>query len=252
YNILRREFSNISLDLIFGLPGQTLESLSRTLDAFIDMRPEHISAYSLMYEERTALTGLRDSGRITEIDEEDSVAMFRLITDRLCKAGYERYEISNYSLPGFRSRHNSNYWQGIPYIGLGPGAHSYDGERLRSYNMPDLKRYIDIYGGEMVEEKQEKQREKYVEGYCVDGYIETEELSLNELREEMLLTRLRTIEGLSLIEYRDRFGDKHFEELMRRIEVFIKNGTLYSPAEGYIALTEEGVMISDEIMASLF
>ena len=123
YSILREYFDNISLDLIFGLPGQGLGSLVETIAGFIELRPEHISAYSLMYEERSALTRLRDKGKITEVAEEDSVEMFRLLTSKLREAGYERYEISNYALAGYRSHHNSNYWQGIPYIGVGPSAH---------------------------------------------------------------------------------------------------------------------------------
>lgn len=138
YGLLRRSFRNISLDLIFGLPGQTPDSLRHTVDGFLDMAPEHISAYSLMYEELTALTRMRDRGTIDETAEADSVEMFAMVSDMFAGAGYEQYEISNYAREGFRSLHNSSYWKGLPYIGLGPGAHSYDGLRTRRENLPDL------------------------------------------------------------------------------------------------------------------
>lgn len=237
YSILRKYFSNISLDLIFGLPGQTLSSLSATLDRFIEMRPEHISAYSLMYEERTALTRMRDSGKVEEIPDEDSVEMFRLVTSKLKEAGYERYEISNYALPGYRSHHNSNYWKGIPYIGLGPSAHSYDGVKTRRYNLPDLALYIKEYGDQIKE--------------YGDHIKEYEFLSEEELREEMIMTRLRMIEGLDLLEFEDRFGKEERISLEKRAKPFLSSGDLIYMHD-HIALSESGVMISDEIISELF
>ena len=244
YYILRKYFSNISLDLIFGLPGQTLSSLSATLDRFIEMRPEHISAYSLMYEERTALTRMRDSGKVEEIPDEDSVEMFRLVTSKLKEAGYERYEISNYALTGYRSHHNSNYWKGIPYIGLGPSAHSYDGDRTRRYNLPDLSLYIKEYGRNIKEDREDiKEYRKNIE--------DNEILSEEELREEMIMTRLRMIEGLDLLEFEDRFGKEERISLEKRAKPFLSSGDLIYMHD-HIALSESGVMISDEIISELF
>ena len=244
YSILRKYFSNISLDLIFGLPGQTLSSLSATLDRFIEMRPEHISAYSLMYEERTALTRMRDSGKVEEIPDEDSVEMFRLVTSKLKEAGYERYEISNYALPGYRSHHNSNYWKGIPYIGLGPSAHSYDGDRTRRYNLPDLALYIKEYGRNIKEDREDiKKYRKNIE--------DNEILSEEELREEMIMTRLRMIEGLDLLEFENRFGKEERISLEKRAKPFFSSGDLIYMHD-HIALSESGVMISDEIISELF
>ena len=237
-DILRPYFDNVSLDLMFGLPGQNIKSLENTIDGFLDMRPEHISAYSLMYEERSALTRLRDAGRIEELPEEASVEMFRLLNHKLREGGYERYEISNYSLPGRRSRHNSNYWKGYPYIGLGPGAHSYDGQDRRSYNIPDLKRYLEVWGEEG-NRKPESVREEEI-------------LSKEELREELLLTRLRMKEGLDTAEYAARFGEREMRELLRKAERYISAGQLELIGEKELTLTEEGVMISDEIISSLF
>lgn len=240
YSILRKYFSNISLDLIFGLPGQTLESFASTVEGFLEMRPEHISAYSLMYEERTALTRMRDSGKIKEIGEEDSVEMFRMMNRRLREAGYERYEISNYSLPGYRSHHNSNYWKGIPYMGLGPSAHSYDGDATRYYNAPDLSLYIKEYTE--LDLQHPKKR----------SIVSFEHLSSDEQREEMILTRLRMIEGLSLEEFESLFGERERMQMLQKASSFLESGKLYFPAKDYIALTDDGVMISDEVIVSLF
>lgn len=255
YYILRKYFSNISLDLIFGLPGQTLSSLSATLDRFIEMRPEHISAYSLMYEERTALTRMRDSGKLEEIPDEDSVEMFRLVTSKLKEAGYERYEISNYALTGYRSHHNSNYWKGIPYIGLGPSAHSYDGDRTRRYNLPDLSLYIKEYGDSKDENLKLSHRTMPMH-FCeneeaASSALEYENLSEEELREEMIMTRLRMIEGLDLLEFEDRFGKEERISLEKRAKPFLSSGDLIYMHD-HMALSESGVMISDEIISELF
>lgn len=250
YKILRNHFDNISLDLMFGLPGQTIESLRITLEEFVKMKPKHISAYSLMYEERTALTRQRDKGIIEETPEEDSVRMFELINDILGGAGYERYEISNFSMPGFRSRHNSNYWIGIPYLGLGPSAHSYDGDRIRRYNPADLKSYISFYKSFRDRiERQACEDEESKNG--VISFFEEERLSDNELREEMIMTRLRTSEGIDLNEFETRFKEEERRKIEAKARSFIKSGDLEVKGNR-IRLTPAGVMISDEIISSLF
>lgn len=240
YEILRTKFDNISLDLMFGLPWQTPETLKCTLDGFIEMAPEHISAYSLMYEEATALTRGRDAGKIAEMPESDNVAMFATVSRRLAEAGYERYEISNYCKSGYRAVHNSLYWAGKPYMGLGPGAHSYDGIRVRRSNPADLGRYL----GEM------EKRKGDMENYPGNAYDVTEELSDEELREEMIMTRLRTVEGLDIKEYERRFGVNSGAELMRKASKWDTRGLDIDGVR--IALSPSGVMISDEIIASLF
>lgn len=249
FQMLRGEFDNISLDLMFGLPGQTVASLEQSVTELIALGPEHVSVYSLMYEERTAITRLRDSGKLSETPEEDSAQMFSLVNESLRGAGYERYEISNYSRPGFRSRHNSLYWQGNPYIGLGPGAHSYNGNRTRLYNLPDIKAWLAGAPGQ------------------------EERLSDEELREEMIMTRLRTAEGLNLGEYGVRFGNGALKSLLKSAAPWLASGELewggnrgglsekkaassfdvQEQTDGTcLALTTSGVMISDEIIVSLF
>ncbi len=233
YDTLRRRFGNVSLDLMFGLPGQTRRSLRESVAGVIDMRPEHVSVYSLMYEERTALTRMRDSGRIDETPEEESAAMFADITEMLDAAGYEQYEISNYSLPGFRSRHNSAYWSGEPYVGLGPAAHSYDGLRTRRANAPDVRAYIS----------------RWLDGGGDAVTVET--LTDDELREEMIMTRLRTRGGIPLEEFRRRFGAVAFRSLLSASRRWVAAG-LMEERDGTLALSRRGVMVSDEIIVSLF
>lgn len=229
YDTLRRHFANVSLDLMFGLPGQTTVSLSKTLAGFSAMAPEHISAYSLMYEERSALTRLRDSGRIRETPEDESERMFGLVNETLFRAGYAQYEISNYALPGMESRHNSAYWSGAAYIGLGPGAHSYDGRRTRRANLPDIK--------------------KYLENPII--HFETETLTDNELREEMIMTRLRTREGICLKDFSSRFGEASLRVLRENATTFVKQGILRLTRDS-LSLTRRGVMVSDAVIAALF
>ena len=234
YGMLRKSFRNISLDLIFGLPGQTEDSLLHTVEGFLDMSPEHISAYSLMYEEQTALTRMRDSGAIAETPEVDSVEMFSMVSGMLADAGYEQYEISNYARDGYRSIHNSAYWHGLPYLGLGPGAHSYDGLRTRRANRPDLKAW---QGAE-------------------SGFPYTEEiLSDDEFREEYIMTRLRTREGISLDDFARSFGASERARLLRQARQFTApagSEPLLSRTDSSLSLTKSGIMLSDEVISSLF
>lgn len=230
--ILAQYFDNISLDLIFGLPGQTLDSLKTTLEGLVAMRPKHISAYSLMYEERAALTRLRDAGKIEETDDDITVRMFLLVNEILGRNGFHRYEISNYSLPGYESRHNSSYWEGVPYVGLGPSAHSYDGARVRRWNVADIKEYL-----------------KVVEGN--GEYFDYETLNEEELIEERIMTGLRTSKGISLKDFEHDFGVEAKNRILRKAERAKAAGDL-EETDGFLHLTDKGVMISDEIIVQLF
>ena len=134
---------NISIDLIYGLPGQTLQQWEHDLDVAFSLGVQHLSAYALSYESGTQLWQLRQHGRVEEVADELSVEMYRRLCERARKAGFEHYEISNFALPGYHSRHNSSYWTGEAYLGFGPGAHSFDGVRTRRANTPDLGKYIE-------------------------------------------------------------------------------------------------------------
>lgn len=240
YHTLRKRFSNISLDLIFGLPGQSINTLMQSVEGIIALKPEHISVYSLMYEERTALTRLRDSGKLEEIPEQDSVMMFTLLSEALAKAGYEQYEISNYALPGYRSQHNSSYWHGKPYLGLGPGAHSYDGKRRRASNLPNIKTYLDYWQPNSLM-RYDKENAPH----------QIEILSKEELREEYIMTGLRTREGIDLQIFAQNFGESNRKELLRSARKWLVRGNLIEHCNR-LQLTTSGVMISDEIISDLF
>lgn len=239
YEILSKYFGNISLDLMFGLPLQTLESLERSVEGFIDMHPAHISAYSLMYEERSALTRLRDAGRMEETDEDETVQMFRMVSEKFEEAGYIQYEISNYSIPGFESCHNSDYWAGKPYLGLGAAAHSYDGIRTRSWNVDDYRKYIEYWTGARI-------RDPYSASVASSEYLDD-----SELAEEMILTRLRTRRGLDLREFSNRFGIREGSRLVNSAKPHIEVGNLRCERDALI-LTKKGIMLSDNVIASLF
>lgn len=227
YHLAREFFSNISVDLMFGLPGQTMEMWRKDVETTISLQPEHISAYTLMYEPGTVITVLRDSGRLSETSEDIVIVMYRTLVEELKKAGYEHYEISNFALSGYRSRHNSSYWTQVPYIGIGPSAHSYDGLRSRKANRPDLRGYL--------------------EGKDVS---ETEILTDDELREEYIMTRLRTREGIPLEDFKRRFGSKAMCVLIEKART-VGNEDL-ELRNGRIALTESSVPVSDAIMVELF
>lgn len=240
--ILSRFFDNISLDLIFGLPLQSPDSLNYTLEGLLEMGPSHISAYSLTFEERSALSRLKERGVVEETEEDISCSMFELVGRKLAAAGFRQYEISNYALPGKESRHNSLYWDGSPYIGLGPGAHSYDGERRRSYNLPDLKAYVDFWAD----------RSNLTDLFAVPEGVETSELlSDEELCEEMIMTRLRTAEGLDLSEFEKTFGSGRLRRLLEEAGPFLRKGTMLREGTR-LRLSDKGFFISDDIISSLF
>lgn len=231
YDILRSRFSNLSIDLMFGLPGQTLESWSKSISEVLTLMPEHISAYSLMWEENTALTKMRNRGRVRECDDNINDSMYLMLTEKIKEAGYEHYEISNYCLPGYRSIHNSSYWKGTPYLGLGPSAHSYDGGKVRRANPADIGRYISHF----------TTNSKGV-------FYEKEILTIEELQEEYLITGLRRCEGINLADFRLRFGETAttiLENKARRMPelVMVENGRL--------CLRGEGLMRSDMAIVEL-
>ena len=227
-------FENISADLMFGIPGQTIHSYNKSLEEIIKYHPSHISSYSLMLEEGTALTHLAEKKRITLPDEEEWLEMFSLTTEFLKSHGYLRYEISNYSFPGFESRHNSSYWHGNPYLGLGPGAHSYNGDKIRRANPNDIKGYLNYFSSDKVSEM----------------FYNEEILKDKELKEEMIMTRLRTSKGLNRIEFINKWGTKSWEKIRRKSEPYIQQKKM-KEIEGYLSFTDKGFIISDVILSEL-
>lgn len=226
--MIRDAFPQMSLDLIFGIPGQTLDSLEESVRGLMKLDPGHISVYSLMYEEGTPLTVLRDSGRIRELDEELSLAMFDLVDSLLCADGFERYEISNFARPGCRSLHNSSYWNHQPYIGIGPAAASFDGCSCRRTNGRNIHSYLAGADPEFVEEH----------------------LSIEELREERIFTQLRTRSGIDLELFQLDFGSGALRSLLSSASASLRNGLLRHDGS-HLALTREGIMTSDSIILQL-
>lgn len=226
--LLKQYFNNISVDVIYGFPGQNKAKLISTLDKIIELRPQHVSVYALTYEENTPLHVMRENGRLKECSEEEYLCFDRLITKRLGEAGFDRYEISNYSQPGFRSRHNGGYWSGEPYVGLGPSACSYDGVRTRRTNLPDIRSYL-----------------------AGNIQYECETLSVSELEEECIMTRLRTKEGILLDRFADIFGEERLQNLLKKAERWIESSHLYFTDSRGLSLTEKGIPVSDYIILSL-
>ena len=237
---IKEYFNNISVDVMFGLPGQTIETYSRTLQNIIELKPTHVSSYSLMLETGTAMTFLTKNGEIDLPDEDLWMQMSDLTSELLIASGYQRYEISNYSLKGYESIHNRNYWKGEPYIGLGPAAHSYDGGRIRRANPNQLKQYFYRYKSLDFSSSKEP-------------FFQKEILTDKELREEFILTRLRMLSGIDIKEFESRFGYQQKENLLSKANSFIKSGLLKEDIEnGRIFLSPQGMKVSDYVMSSLF
>lgn len=222
----RNNIHNISIDLIFGLPTQTLDSWCRTLDTALALPVTHLSAYNLSIEEDTPLERKIAQGILTEVDEETQLAMFRMLRDRTIAAGFQHYEISNFCKPDFQSRHNSRYWDGTPYLGIGAAAHSYDGTR-RWWNEADTLRYING-----------------------DEVLHVEELTAEERYNEFVFTALRTAKGLDLTVLRERFGDKMLKFCLSEAAPSLEHGLLRKGNDRLI-LTPEGILVSNDVMSDL-
>lgn len=223
-------FANISIDLIYGLPGETAEMWEQDLQQAILLGPEHISAYHLIYEKGTPLWTLREQHRVEEVSEETSVSLFALLIRRLKEGGYIHYEISNFCKPGFHSRHNSSYWTGKKYLGCGAAAHSYDG-MSRQWNIASLDRYIkETANGKTASEK--------------------EELDLYTRYNDRIVTAMRTREGISLQQMQEDFGNELYSYCLRMAAPHLKQGTV-KISNGSLHLTEKGVFVSDGIMSDL-
>ena len=228
-------FENITIDLMFALPVQTLESLNYSISKALELDVQHISAYSLMFEPDSKITKLMESNRLEPLDEDVAADMFELLSTRLISAGYEQYEISNYAKQGFHSRHNSGYWHGMRYLGLGPSAHSFDGEN-RWYNIAHTIKYNAYF----------VDRHEIQDAKCVIRNIEI--LTEDERFNELVFTALRTKIGLDLQLIRLRFGDMCCDRLLRQAQKYIDAGNMHM-SNNRLALTHSGIYISDSIIS---
>ena len=217
---------NISIDLMYGFPEETLEEWEHDIQQALALNVEHISAYALTYEEGTPLYRLLEEGKVKEIDEERSLAMYDRLIDRLQEAGYEHYEISNFARKGWRSRHNSSYWQLVPYIGIGAAAHSYDG-RQRQWNIADINSYIN---------------------HIQQGIVpaEGELLDKDSRYNDHVMLALRTCEGLDLSTLNSD-ERSYCEETAKK---FVLDGLLVK-TDNHLRLSRKGLFVSDMIMSEL-
>ncbi|MBP1641157.1 MAG: hemW [Bacteroidetes bacterium] len=223
-------FQNISIDLMYGLPGQTISGWEHTILQALALNIQHISAYHLTYETGTLLDRKRKEGRIVPVTEEISVAMYYLLQNRLKDQDIKQYEISNFAIPGFHSRHNSSYWEGIKYLGIGPSAHSFDGES-RQWNIANTLQYITS-----IEQKK--------------NYFEKELLSTTDKYNEKIMISLRTIQGISVERIEAEFGTQTKQKLIQQSERFIKAGIMFLD-NNHLHLTPEGLFLSDGIITDL-
>lgn len=217
---------NISIDLMFGFPNQTLDQWKEDVRQALALRPEHISAYSLMYEEGTPLYRMLENHTVCEIDDELSLQMFDYLVDELCAHGYEHYEISNFALPGCRSQHNSSYWHQVPYLGLGAAAHSYDGKE-RWWNIDDIQTYID--------------------SICKDILpAERETIDEQTRYNDIITTALRTCEGIDI----ESLTEPQRQYIMKQARPHMDSGMMKLTGKN-LHLTRKGIYVSNDIMADL-
>jgi oxygen-independent coproporphyrinogen III oxidase len=224
-------FENLSIDLIYGYPLLTDEKWKSNIHTAVELQVPHLSAYSLTVEPRTALAHAIDKGKQKPVSDDQSAEQFLLLTETLQQKGFEHYEISNYSLPGRYAVHNTNYWKGIPYLGVGPSAHGFDG----------FNRYINMANNA-----------KYLEHIHKQQLPETvEELGFHDQLNEYIMTSLRTMWGIDLQKITHDFGPKWAEHLKKEISPYIAGQKVYLD-DHKIYLTKTGKLFADGIAAALF
>jgi len=225
------DFDNINFDLIAGLPGQTLDGWTRNLQEALALRPEHLSLYLLDIHEGTPLADQIRRGRQPRPDDDLAAEMYRVMMGRVCEAGYEHYEISNFCLPGRESRHNTKYWTGAPYYGFGCSAHSYDGGFRRWSNERDAACYAELL---------EQGRSPVVRQVQLNG---------DDAKAEAVFLGLRMMRGIDTRHYRNVFGadlkEEHRDDLLR-----LSEAGLIEIESDVIKLTQTGALLSNEVFAA--
>ncbi|MBM3441848.1 MAG: radical SAM family heme chaperone HemW [Bacteroidetes bacterium] len=228
---LSQQFTDLSIDLIYGLPDLSTAAWEENLDIALSLGVPHLSCYALTVEKGTPLEALIQREKKPAPIPEQQAEQYLLLLDRSAAAGYEAYEISNFSLPGHRSRHNSAYWNRIPYAGFGPSAHSYDGH-TRQWNLSSNTGYI-----QAIREGTPAYRAETL----------TPEQQLNEY----VMTALRTLEGIDLQKVAQQWGDEQVERLIRSVSRFVPQGQV-ELSEAQIRLTREGRLFADGITLVCF
>jgi len=228
---LKQGFENMTIDLIYGTPTMNDAHWKENLQRTIDFGIQHISAYALTVEPKTALDLFIRRGQAKPVEEEQSARQFEIMVEVLARHGYQHYEISNFALPEKFSRHNLSYWTGKHYLGLGPSAHSFRGSE-RSWNPPNTTKYIQsIQKGSLP--------------------LESEQLTLAQQYDEYLMTSLRTMWGCNLDKVKERWGEKKREDLEKQIRRYVEQGLMFE-ADHHLILTEKGRLFADRIASDLF
>jgi oxygen-independent coproporphyrinogen-3 oxidase len=224
-------FHNYSIDLIFGIPGLTNEEWIENVQTAIDLNVPHIACYALTVEPKTALHKMIALKKKENINNDVQAVQYAILMKMMKEAGYEHYEISNFAKPGFRSQHNSSYWQGKKYIGIGPSAHSYDGKN-RMWNIANNPLYINSIN---------------------EGTIpfEEENLTASQMLNEYVMVSIRTIEGINLKYIEDRFSLKERNRIEKSVEVEMKEQNVSRNGE-QVCLTDKGKLIADALTVRLF
>lgn len=217
---------NLSIDLMFGFPDETIEEWQSDVKRAIALNVEHISSYSLMYEENTPLYKLLKNRKIKQIDEELYRTMYEYLIDELEKAGYNHYEISNFAKPGYESKHNSSYWENIPYIGIGASAHSYN-IKTRRWNVANIKEYTEAI-------------EQNLQPY------EVEYIDADKHYNDAIVTALRTKKGLNISD----FPPEYQQYFLKNVKPFLENGQIRMNGNNFY-ISRKGLYVSDAIMVEL-
>ena len=225
------DFDNFSIDLIFGIPGLSDEEWKENVQKVIDLQVPHIACYALTVEPKTALQKMIVLKKKENVDSDAQAVQYSILMKMMRDAGYEHYEISNFAKPGFRSRHNSSYWQGEKYIGIGPSAHSYDG-KIRAWNKANNIYYIKSLDQNIIPFEKE---------------VLTEAQKLNEY----IMTSLRTIEGMDLKYIEENFAEKERTRIEKILQNELKKEQ-FTREEERIILTDEGKLFGDAISVKLF
>jgi oxygen-independent coproporphyrinogen III oxidase len=224
-------FSNITIDLIYGAPTLTNQRWQQNIATAIQLGIPHLSCYALTVEPKTALHKMIQQHQLPDTDPEQQAQQFLLLMQALTTAGFEHYEISNFALPGYRSRHNSNYWQGIHYLGIGPSAHSFNGVS-RQWNVANNALYLQALKNNTLP-------------------FETETLTPAQQHNEYIMTSLRTIEGLDLQKVKLLWGETAAQKLQSASRRYIDAGQMIA-GEQQLRLTTAGKLLADGIAADLF
>ena len=233
-------FDRITLDLIYGMPTLTEEKWNHNLDIFFSTGISHLSAYALTVEPKTILGQKIEKEELQEVSEEDTIRHYNILVERTKENGFEHYEISNFAKEGCRSQHNSIYWQDVKYLGLGPSAHSYDGDS-RQWNVSNLTKYIQFVNSDTDLDTDTD----------MGRYYEREILSKEDKYNEYVMTSLRTSWGCNVDKIERDYGKSYAHNFLENIKKYLDSGIMLMKNNNFI-LTDEGMLFADGIAADLF